>query len=333
MKDNLADILASCLESMERGERSADELPALHPEHRSELETLLKTAALIKERADFAPRPGFRLSSRARLFRILETARAPKPFHIPKLSRKPALAWAALLVLVISIIGGGTVHASNAALPGDTLHPVKLLIEDARLFVSDDAGKASLAIEHVDTRLQEIQALAAADGQDEDLNLAVSLLDGRIATATNALSTLAQYDPQRAAQLAILFETTLAHHAGALTSQLEFIPEKAKPALEQALRVSLMGQQAAHDLIQSTDPNGAGEPIEDAASATPEPADTPSEDSPAPAATPPGMTPGPAATPPGGGPPENIPGPFKTPPAGPPENAPGPPTSVPGNRP
>ena len=338
MKDDLADILASYLESMERGESSPEELLALHPEHRSELESLLRTAIDIKDRADFAPRPSFRLSSRTRLFRILETAQKPqsaaresKPLRIPKFSKKLVMSWAILLVLVVSMISGGTVYASSEALPGDTLHPVKLFIEDARLFISDDAGKASLAVEYVDVRVQEIQALAAANGKDNALNLAVSLFDGKVTAANAALTALAKSDPERAAQLAIQFENALSRHTEALISQLASIPDEAKPAIERAIQASSTGRQTIQNLFETGSPGGPPEGVPPPF--VTQPADVPPDSLPAPSLNPPAGTPGPA-TPPPGGPPENIPGPPKTPPGGgPPDHAPGPPPSVPGNKP
>ena len=47
MKANdLTDILAECLESIERGERTKAECLALYPEHQEELQTLLPLAAV-----------------------------------------------------------------------------------------------------------------------------------------------------------------------------------------------------------------------------------------------------------------------------------------------
>jgi hypothetical protein len=316
MKDNLADILASCLESMERGDSSPEELLALHPKHRSELESLLRTAVVIKERADFAPRPSFRLSSRARLFRVLETAQKPqsavresKPPRIPKFSRKLVVSWAILLVLVVSMISGGTVYASNEALPGDTLHPVKLFIEDVRLFITNDAGKASLAVEYVDVRVQEIQALAAANGKDDTLDLAVSLFDGKVAAANAALTVLAKNDPERATQLAIQFENALSHHNEVLTSQLASVPDEAKPAIEKAIQSSSTGRQTVQNLLETGFPDGPPEGVPPPF--VTQPADVPPDSIPAPSSNPPAGTPG----------------------GGPPDHVPGPPSSVPGNKP
>lgn len=345
MKDDLVDIFSSCLESMERGEHSLDELLALYHEHRSELESLLGAVTAIKQRADFAPRPSFRLSSRARLFRILETAqkpegsvRASKPFRIPKFSRKLAMSWAILLVLIVSMVSGGTAYAFNKALPGDTLHPVKLFIEDARLFISDDAEKAALAVEYVDVRVQEIQALVAANGNDDDLDLAVSLLDEKVAAANTALAALAKNDPERAAQLAIQFEQSLLRHTEALTLHLDSVSDEAKPAIERAIKASSAGRQTVQNLFETGFPGGPLEGIPPPF--VTQPAEVPSDSIPAPFMTPPagapsGGTPGPVTTLPGGGPPENVPAPIKTPSGsgGPPDHVPGPPSSVPGNRP
>lgn len=337
MKDKLTDILASCLEAMERGENSMDELLARYPAYRSDLESLLKTVMVVKQRADFAPRPNFRLSSRARLLRLLESQAQPhnaerrskRPLVFPKFSRKLAASWAILLALVVSMIGGGTAYASNGALPGDALHPVKLFVEEARLFAAGDAEKAALAIQFVDIRMQEIQTLAAANATNR-LSLAVSLLNEKIAAANAAIGALAKNNPERAAQLALQFEDALLRHAETLTLQMASVPDEAKPALERAIQASSAGQQTVENLFEIGLPPET--PKDTPPPLTTEPAGAPPEHIPAssstpPAGGPPGTPPAPIAPPPGGGPPEHIPAPVKPPPGG------GPPTSRPGNKP
>lgn len=325
MRNNLTDILASCLDSMERGERTVEECLALYPEYRQDLESLLSTAASVRERADYAPRPGFRQASRRRLVERL-ASRQPgvvrqSGWHTVPGTKRFAFLWTAIFVLVISLLGGGTVYASNEALPGDALYPVKLSIEDARLWISDDAGDVLLAAGFAQSRVEEIQSLIES-GREEDLSLAAELFSERVAVVTRALAAVARENPEHAEQLSSSVEQALSIHTQVLAARLQTVPDQAKPALERAILASSTGQEVVESLFEDESPSGG-----------------PPEELPGPPATQPGGgppegVPQPAATQPGGGPPEEKPGPPATQPGGgPPEGVPGPPTDRPGGRP
>jgi hypothetical protein len=358
MKDNLTDILASCLEAIEQGERTVEDCLALYPAHRETLRPLLDTATALKARADFAPRPGFREASRARLVKRL-VPRQPAPTRqplprsgqkrVPIFSRKLALSWMLALALVVSLLSAGTVYASAAALPGDMLYPVKLSVENVRLSTVNDAGEVLLATEFLQTRLDEIQALIEANRED-DLHLVVEPFSARIATATHSLATVSQGDAERAAQLAPLLEEALSVHTEVLTALLETVPEQAKPAIERAISSSSRGRDVVRGLFESDRP-GDGPPED-----IPGPPVTPGESSertPGPPVsrpdvgrpektTPPSITPSdddrpaevptPPVTLPEDAPPKDVPGPPEDVP-GPPEDVPGGPSGAPGRRP
>lgn len=315
--DELTDALAICLDSVERGERTVEECLGLYPEHREELASLLGTASSVRERAGVSPRPGFRLTSRQRLLERLEPHQHPLKRWFLRRTRKntgpvfvPRLVplWTIILILAVSLIGSGTAYASGSALPGDGLYPLKLSIEDARLFLADDARDASLKIQFAQKRAEEIQALIETH-REKDLSLAVDLFSNQVAAATDSLTVLAQTEPERAAQLGSQLDQTLSTHTDKLNSLLATVPDAAKPAIEHALLASSRGQGAVHDLIENVPP---------------------ANDS----AGPPDEVPGPDRTPPAGGPPDGVPGHGGTPPGqGRPNGTPGPPAWVPGGKP
>ena len=340
-RNDLADILASCLDSIERGERTFEECLALYPEHRADLEMLLGTVAAIQERADFQPRPSFRLASRKRLLRRLPPRQtefgrrpsAPTTRNPRLIQRRLVMVWTSLLILIVSLLGGGAAYAAGEALPGDSLFPVKRLMEETRLWMSDDAGDVLLFAQFAQVRVAEIQALAEAH-REEDLILAVNLLGEEIAASTQSLASLAQEDPERARELSQLLEEKFSIHADVLTSRLDSVPEQARPAIEHAIRESNQGRQTIEDLFEDERPGGGPPDGVPAADPAPTAVDLPGEE-PAPVSTPrgngpPDDVPGHPSTQPGGGPPGN---PTGRPGGGPPDGTAGPPGGVPGNRP
>jgi hypothetical protein len=249
-------------------------------------------------------------------------------------SKRLALLWTVFLVLVASLVAGETVRAAGEALPGDILFPVKRSVEDARLWLSDDAGDVLLTAQFVQVRVQEIEALAAAE-REEDLDLAVGLFSQEIAASTRALAELASQDPQRAAALSLLLRDRLSLHSEVLTSRLETVPEPARPAIEHAINASNRGRETVQDLFGDERPGG-GPPSEAPGGNPVQPDEDPAVEAGEPAAThpgggPPDEAPGQATRQPGGGPPDHAPGQATHQPGGSPPH--GPPDGVPGGRP
>lgn len=79
----------------------------------------------------------------------------------------------ALLLVVGLIIGGGvTSTASARALPGDTLYPVKLGLENLQLlFVNDAQARQQLELQFQTTRQQEVQSILQL-GRQTDVHFA-----------------------------------------------------------------------------------------------------------------------------------------------------------------
>lgn len=74
------------------------------------------------------------------------------------LFNKPLPAFVAFVLLFL-VLGGGTVTASNGALPGNPLYAVKRANERIHLVLSDPADQPALLIHHAEQRRIEIEAL------------------------------------------------------------------------------------------------------------------------------------------------------------------------------
>ncbi len=311
MPENLHDVLASCLEAIEQGQSTVETCLERYPEHRQALEALLLTALAVREEADFALRPGFRQASRARLLARLEPQQQARPFAAGQKAsnwrfRAIAIPFSLVLLLVIVLSGVGTAYAATSALPGENLYPVKLAVEDTRLWMADDNQDVLLNIEFMQTRMAEIQALIETDRQD-DLALVEGPYNKRINAAAQSLALVAQDDTEQAAELALLLDETLLVHTETLRSLLETVPEQARPAIEHAMQSSSTGQDVIRDLFGDGAPGGRP-PFNDAPEHTPAPpGNLPGDGAP-------GETPAPPADLPGGGPPAWVtPGPPSAP--------------------
>lgn len=87
---------------------------------------------------------------RVLLLRRFRAARAFRP-----------LALSVLVLLVLTMAGGGVVWAASDSLPGDVLYPVKLAVEDFRLaLIADPAAQAERSLSFVTERVEEIRGLA-----------------------------------------------------------------------------------------------------------------------------------------------------------------------------
>jgi len=106
-----------------------------------------------------------------------EQAAAPAPVFRLRWSklhwngRSARLATVTVLILAFMVTGGtGLVSASNGALPGDRLYPVKRGWEDLRLFFAfDPLDRESLENEYEDERMEEIGELFSL-GRESDVD-------------------------------------------------------------------------------------------------------------------------------------------------------------------
>lgn len=159
------------------GRRRADEFArAVEAAHRSrsgsEDADLLEVVAAMRGVEAPEPRPEFVTSLRAQLMAEADVAlsdidaRLSLPSH-PRSGRDRRLALAAGTLAVVA--GTGSVaFAAQGALPGDTLYPVKRVLEGAETSLAvGDAAKATQALENATGRLDEIERLAARiDAED-----------------------------------------------------------------------------------------------------------------------------------------------------------------------
>jgi hypothetical protein len=144
------------------------------------------------------------------------------------------MSWILIVTLVAALAGGGgTVYASNRALPGDVLYPVKSTVEDLRLVVSDQDQHVGLYRRYAGTRVQELERLIRSQRVDE-VPVALERFERHMQGAMAALDEVSGDDPEQAERLALELRQDLAFYRAELNRLVESTPERARPVVERA---------------------------------------------------------------------------------------------------
>jgi hypothetical protein len=158
--------------------------------------------------------------------------------------RKLAISTLAAILLVVVVLFGGasaTAYASQSALPGDALYPLKTSLEQTQITLANDAyNQAKLHLEFAQRRLDEIKELLA-QGRTNDVEFAANEFEHYIQEAMQAAQIVQTADPERGAELNKLVSQALLDYASALKSVLDTAPAIVKPIVEKALFVSQSG--------------------------------------------------------------------------------------------
>ncbi|MFQ5934036.1 MAG: DUF5667 domain-containing protein [Dehalococcoidia bacterium] len=161
------EVLSHCIDMLLDG-HSVERCLELYPAHVPALEPLLRIAAGTKQALAVEARVDFKDSARDRILAYAGRRKWPR-----FLSRVLSPRWtyrgavAAVLVLVLSIAGVGTIRASSDSMPDDLLYPVKEFTEKVELTLATSKAKeAEVHVKLADRRAHELAAMAS-DGDYE----------------------------------------------------------------------------------------------------------------------------------------------------------------------
>jgi hypothetical protein len=147
-----------------------------------------------------------------------------------------------ITVAFMFIFGGSalTVMASQSALPGDRLYPIKTSLEQTRTSLSrDGADRADLYIEFAGKRLQELEQLIA-EGRFINVTPTTLEFEMHIQNALLEIEALSAQDPDRAAQLLQQITQSLIRYSNALSIMMDDVPDSARAEMMRALRTTRM---------------------------------------------------------------------------------------------
>lgn len=161
-------------------------------------------------------------------------------------NQKLVLTTLTSLVMVFVFLFGGaaaTAYASQVALPGDALYPVKTRLEQTQAsFSRDDSTRAKMYMSFAERRLDEI-TLLIAEGRVNDIEEATDEFEYYVAKAMEALQSVVMSDPDKASELTQEIFTALQRYSQALNDMAAQLPDPAKQAIQRAI----MSSQSAED--------------------------------------------------------------------------------------
>ncbi|MBC8333203.1 MAG: hypothetical protein H8E28_14580 [Anaerolineae bacterium] len=228
--------------------------------------------------------------------------KATSPKSTGKFIYRPVLRLAFTLLLVLGVALTSTGLAAASSLPGESLYPVKLSIEETRLFVNQDDGREiQLRLRFASSRVGELQMLSQHD-ELEAASPALQNYQKQVAELGSALERVAATDLPRAQHLAdqsaerlesllsVLLEIR-ANVPDSVSGDFELVIEQTQTTLEQTQQFgreqnrNLDEEQQAGDspevftLVENTptptaQPTASATPIVTEDTPTPEPSNT-----------------------------------------------------------
>lgn len=157
----------------------------------------------------------------------------------------PAGRFSLATLVVVALIGvflfggaGTTVYAAQGSLPGDTLYPVKMTIEQGQASLSSDAAtRAELYLQFANRRLDEISLLIAGE-RFQDISSGTAEFEAYVAQATRELEAVSKSNPAAASVLASKITSALTRYAQVLSGMKDRVPDNVKPEVEHAIEIA-----------------------------------------------------------------------------------------------
>lgn len=177
--------MTSLFQARRRAEDFAAAVDGRHDAHRAlgeEITTLLGVVETLRTQEQVAPRAEFTADLRSRLLVEAETALRPETATLLLPAREPGRRERRLAVAASAfvLIGGTTTMAaaSQSALPGDTLYPIKRGIERVESGLNvGPAGRGSDVLDQAADRLAEVEGLLATGPADVEAQVPLTLAE------------------------------------------------------------------------------------------------------------------------------------------------------------
>ena len=239
-----ARIIGECIEMVQIGRKSRSDCARKYPQLADELHSALYSLDAISSISFSEIDPMYQRKQKIRLMQELPdrenivTKRIGHRYRLQNLKRRFVMTWVVIVTTILSLISGtGAVYASSDALPGDTLYPVKMWVENIQLAIAPEDVDTGLHIRFAEHRVEEAVELIL-EGRFEDLDEAVDGYQKRTELLTQTMARLQAEDPEEAVKLRLELEEKLQEQARLMEAYFED-GEKADHHLQEQIREML----------------------------------------------------------------------------------------------
>lgn len=154
-------VLDECLDRLLVENETVEQCLQRFPQHSSELKPLLETVLAARQVSAVQPRTEFRDRARYQFNSALREMAQKKSRPLFSWGWQPRWVTTVAIILILSLVGGGTVAAASASMPDNPLYGVKTATEQVQLALTfSELSKAELQARLADKRVTEIAYLA-----------------------------------------------------------------------------------------------------------------------------------------------------------------------------
>ena len=269
MRRGLERALDECLSQLNTGEFGLEEVLARYPKHEAELRPLLRTAMLVRQVPQAVPSPEAKAAARQRLLLAVAKKRREKavarigllrrieqsaatlvqPLVRPQRQSLRLTQAIAALLIIVSLVSGGTLRVAAGSLPDSPLYPIKLATERVQLaLTTSPASKARLHMDRSQRRLEEAWAL-----WEMGKGVSETTLQGMKSASGDALTAIGRVPEEEQGSLLTDYNLLREKEQETLEAIKAQVPPSDQGPLEEALEASEQHQQIATGAMTEPD--------------------------------------------------------------------------------
>jgi len=214
-----AKILSWCLDEVRKGALSQQECLSQYPMMDQELKMAFDIQNVFEDNDNLL---NIKINSRSAKFSLMQKLPDRKS-HVTKI-RHPryklqnmewssTMKWILITSTILSLISTtGVAYASGNALPGETLFPVKLFMEDASLWFASDIKDVEIIEGSLNRRVEELGLMLETESVD-DLDKLTGIYQHQYKLLEQSLEKVQAKDPEEAIRLRKELENRLMEQA------------------------------------------------------------------------------------------------------------------------
>jgi hypothetical protein len=222
-----AHIIGECIEKVQTGRKSRSDCVRKYPQLADELHFAFYSLDVISTTSFSEVDPIYQRKRKIRLMQKLAdrensvTKHIDHRYRLQNLKRRFDMTWVIIVATILSLISGtGVVYASNDALPGDMIYPVKTWVENIQLAIAPEDVDTGLHLRFADHLVEEAIELILG-GRFEDLDEVVDGYQKRTELLTLTMARLQTEDPEEAVKLRMELKEKLQEQARLMEVYLE----------------------------------------------------------------------------------------------------------------